>query len=117
MRTILAGSRTCNNLQDMYDAIHFSNFSITEVLSGKASGADWLGELWAAENDIPVVLFPADWERYGKGAGFKRNALMAVNADQLIALWDGKSHGTKHMINTANALKLKVFVYEVDLCK
>jgi hypothetical protein len=44
---------------------------------------------------------PANWQRDGKSAGFKRNVLMADNADALVAFWNGKSHGTQHMIDTA----------------
>lgn len=113
MRTILAGSRSCEDLHDMEDAIAFSKINITHVLNGRAKGADHLGVLWARNNNIPITEFLADWERYGRGAGFKRNAQMAANADALIALWDGKSHGTKHMIDIATAMKLRVFVYEV----
>lgn len=115
MRTIIAGSRNVSNFKDIQDAVEFSGFRITTVLSGGANGADSLGEEWAAEELLPLEVYPADWERYGRGAGFKRNALMASKADALIAVWDGKSHGTHHMIQIANNMGLKVFVYKVDL--
>lgn len=113
MRTIIAGSRTITNPTDISDAVHFSKFPITTVLSGGAKGADFLGEQWAALWNIPVEVYPADWEKYGRSAGFKRNALMATKADALIAVWDGESRGTRHMVATAEALKLKIFVYPV----
>lgn len=112
MRTILAGSRSCNDPRDMDDAIQFSGFFISSVLYGCAKGADVLGWYWACNHKIPVTPYPAEWERYGRSAGFRRNAQMAANADALIALWDGKSHGTKHMIDIATTVGLKVFVYE-----
>ena len=115
MRTIIAGSRSITDIQYIRDAIEFSGFEITKVISGAAKGVDYLGELWAAENNIFTELYPAQWERYGRGAGFKRNALMATKADALIAVWDGKSSGTHHMIQMANNLGLKVFIYKVDL--
>lgn len=74
--------------------------SISEVVSGAARGADSLGELFAKENNIPVKQFPADWNAHGRAAGPIRNRQMAEYADVLIAFWDGKSPGTKNMIET-----------------
>ena len=55
-----------------------------------------------------VAYFPADWDKYGKAAGFIRNEQMAQNADALVVFWDGKSRGTKNMIELAAKYKLKV---------
>jgi hypothetical protein len=50
---------------------------ITEVVCGLAKGADTLGKRWAIlEAGIPVRDFPADWNKYGKGACPIRNAEM-----------------------------------------
>lgn len=59
---------------------------------------------------LPVDEFRADWDTHGKSAGYKRNSQMADHADMLIAFWDGKSKGTKHMIDLARAKKLIVKV-------
>jgi hypothetical protein len=61
--------------------------------------------------NIPCFRFPADWDRYGKAAGYIRNETMAANAEALIALWDGRSPGTKHMIDIARKKGLKVYVH------
>lgn len=114
MRTIIAGSRSINDIKDIEDAVKLSGFNITSVVSGCASGADYFGEKWAKNNKIKLVLFPADWKRYGKSAGYKRNVEMAKNADALIAIWDGSSKGTKHMIDIATSKQLQVFVYRTD---
>ena len=50
---------------------------------------------------LAVEYYPAEWEKHGKAAGYKRNARMADNADGLLAVWDGESRGTKHMIREA----------------
>lgn len=80
------------------------------IVCGKARGADTLGERYAIEHGHTVQCFPADWKRYGKAAGFIRNAEMAKNADALVAFWNGKSSGTKHMIETAKSLGLTVHI-------
>jgi hypothetical protein len=118
MKVIIAGSRNITDYEEVCRAILFSNFDdISEVVSGKAKGVDTLGERFAKEFDIPLKEFPAKWRPspgvYDKAAGIKRNVEMANYADALIALWDGKSPGTKHMISIAEKKGLKVYVHLV----
>ncbi len=84
------------------------------VVCGKARGADILGEQYAKEHGYAVRYFPADWDRYGKAAGYIRNTEMAQSADALVAFWDGMSLGTRHMIEIAKARGLKVRVKRYD---
>jgi predicted double-glycine peptidase len=111
MRTIVAGSRTCNDYDLVKQAIENSNFNPTVVISGTAMGVDQLGERWAKENNIAIERFPAQWDKYGKSAGYKRNTEMALKADALIAIWFKGSRGTKHMIEIAKKFNLKIFIY------
>ncbi len=113
MKTIIAGSRSITNIEDVYNAVHNSNFDITEVVSGIARGVDRLGEQWAKENNISIKRFPAQWNKYGRSAGYIRNAQMANYSDALIAVWDGKSKGTQHMSNFAKKSGLLVYVYTI----
>ena len=64
------------------------------------------------ENKLGLECYPAQWDKYGRGAGFKRNVAMAKNGDVLLALWDGKSKGTAHMIVTAKLQDLNVYIIE-----
>jgi hypothetical protein len=113
VKTIIAGSRTITDIQRLYEAIRLSGFEITEVVSGEARGVDHLGRWWAEHHSLPVTSFPADWDRHGKRAGYMRNVQMAEYGEALIAVWNGKSAGTKHMIDTARAKGLSVYVYLV----
>lgn len=97
MKLIIAGGRDFDNEELMLKSLNW--YQITEVVCGKAKGADSLGEKLANKFQIPVVAFPADWEKNGKAAGPIRNVEMGNYADALIAFWDGKSKGTKHMID------------------
>lgn len=81
------------------------------VISGCALGVDTFGIRWAEERGLPVMRYPADWDRYGKSAGPRRNSQMAVVADALVALWDGESPGTRHMIQEADKRGLRVYVF------
>lgn len=110
MKVIIAGSREIFDYEVVKMAIEESKFEITEVVSGVARGVDSLGERYAYERKIQIKRFPADWDKHGKAAGPIRNIEMANYAEALIAIWDGKSRGTKHMINEAKKKNLKVFV-------
>lgn len=113
MKTIVAGSRSIGSFEIVESAIKESYFPISEIVSGTARGVDKLGEQWAKLNNIPIKCFPADWETYGKSAGYKRNVQMGEYADALIAVYDGESKGTKHMIDIAKRLGLRVYIYNV----
>lgn len=113
MRTIIAGSRGITDYEIVERAVEKSGFAPTEIISGGARGVDRLGERYANEHCIDLALFIPDWETIGKSAGFIRNRQMALQADCLIAIWDGKSKGTKHMIDTAKEYNLDVYIEEV----
>lgn len=114
MKTIIAGSRGIADYAVLLQAIKCCPFPITSVVSGCARGIDTLGEQYAQENSLKLYKFPADWSTYGRRAGYLRNAQMAENADALLAIWDGESRGTKHMIDTAREKGLEVYVYMVE---
>lgn len=73
---------------------------------------------YATETDIPFKVFPADWKKYGRSAGPRRNRQMAEYADAAIVFWDGKSRGTQNMIQQMRELgkPVEVIIYpkEVD---
>lgn len=115
MKTIIAGSRgypdswVIEILDSQYCTPNI--IDITEVFCGGARGPDTSGKNWAYSLGVPVRMFPADWENYGRRAGFLRNEQMATHADALIAFWDGESKGTKHMIDLALRHGLETHVY------
>ena len=117
MKTIIAGSRNITDYNLLKQAIKESCFEITEIISGGARGADSLGEQYAKENSIPLKIFPAEWDKHGKAAGFIRNEQMAKyieGSGQLIALHFKESKGTAHMISLANNYGIKTFVKKVE---
>ncbi len=113
MKLIIAGGRNFHNYEQLCkvcDNILQDQTNIEIVSGAYYKGADKLGEQYAAEKGFRLTKFPADWNRFGKAAGPKRNEQMANYADALIAFWDGKSKGTKHMIGLANKRKLNVLI-------
>lgn len=119
---IIAGTRTFDDyelLKEKCDKwLKYGHPNDLVILSGGAKGADKLGERYAKERNLNLEIYPANWEKYGKSAGIKRNIQMGNNADILIAFWDGKSRGTKHMIDYANKQEFTTVVvidYEENL--
>lgn len=71
------------------------------VISGGARGVDKVAEATAESLGIKTLIFEADWDGQGKGAGFIRNREIIAEAEYVVAFWDGKSKGTKHTIDCA----------------
>ena len=111
MRTVIAGGRNVFDPKILEEAIANCGWTITTVLCGGATGADYLGKKWAEANNIPVEEFVADWATYSRAAGMHRNAQMAESADALIALWDSESKGTANMLTNARRCNLKIHVH------
>ena len=118
-KVIVAGSRGFHDYKVLEEQLDLflldKNKEEIEIVSGHATGADTLGELYAKNHNLQVKLFPADWKMNGKQAGYIRNQEMAEYADACICFWDGSSRGTTHMINLSKKhnLILKVIKYIV----
>jgi len=110
VKVIIAGSRSIVDKEVVERAVRESGFRITEVISGGARGVDALGEEIARDLGVPVQRFLPAWDVYGKAAGAIRNEAMAKVADALIAVWDGKSGGTRNMMWQARRRGLQVYV-------
>ncbi len=110
-KVIIAGTRTFDDyslLREYADDMLSQVDDRIEIVSGGAQGADALGERYARERGYSLRVFPADWTQYGRKAGPMRNRQMAEYADALLVYWDGKSRGTKNMIEEAKARGLKI---------
>lgn len=114
MVTIIAGSRSLTDYQLVEEAMERCGWVPTVVVSGRAPrGIDRLGERWAQQRKIELIRMPADWEKFGLRAGPLRNIEMAKIAMALVAVHDGKSSGTAHMIAAARERNLRVYVHLV----
>lgn len=110
MKLIVAGSRGFDDYKLLSAHLDDINrrFGISEIVSGTARGADRLGERYAVEHGIAIKRFPADWNNFGRAAGYIRNEQMAKYADACICFWIDGSKGTGHMINLARQYGLRL---------
>jgi len=119
VKVIIAGSRGITRYSLVEKAVVASKFTITQVVSGGARGVDRLGIKWAKRNDVDFTVMRAAWmtldgER-NWNAGFERNERMADYADALIAVWDGVSGGTKHMMQCMGKRAKPIYYIDLDL--
>ena len=118
MKVVIFGSRRFTDYNKLKEVVENSNpyrkGLITNVISGGAGGADALGARWAREQGMEPIIMLADWARYGRGAGHRRNKEMAEIADGAIGFWDGESPGTRNMILECQRRKIPLLVYRTD---
>jgi hypothetical protein len=79
------------------------------LVSGGAKGADKLVEKYASENGYDMIIYTPDWSK-GKRAGPLRNQRIVDKSDEIIAFWDGQTHGTKSTIDLAKKANKTVHV-------
>lgn len=123
MKLIIAGTRTFkitpSDIWDFLVGFGVEGYSVSQVVSGGASGVDASGEdfanIYLSDKKDFLKRFPADWNAYGKAAGPMRNGQMAEYADALLVIWDGESSGSKNM--KERMVGMGKPVYEVVLRK
>ena len=84
----------------------------TEIVSGGAKGIDTCAKEYALKNKIKLTEFLPEYGKYGKTAPLKRNIEIINYADEVIAFWDGKSHGTYFVIDNCKKLNKKITIYK-----
>ena len=99
MKLAVIGSRTITDAESVFPII--DRYNPTKIVSGGARGADQLGKEYAEKNELSAIIFPAEWKKYGKSAGYIRNHDIIKNSDHVVAFWDGQSRGTLHSIELA----------------
>ena len=119
-RVIVAGSKGFDDYELLKEKLNeiLHHCEDIEIISGHSIGADMLGEKYAEENGITCKVFPADWKKDWKRAGFARNSQMVEYASEgdplVVAFWDGKSHGTVDTINKAEIRGIECIVIEYE---
>ena len=109
IRLAVVGSREFDDYDYLCKILEW--YDIRAIISGGAKGADQLAERYALEHGVAKKLFPAEWDKYGKRAGYLRNQKIVDYADEIVAFWNKQSRGTKHTIDIANEAGKPVAIY------
>lgn len=112
-KVAIIGSRSINDLsllEKIWKDLQMPYIDIS-IISGGAKGADTNGEEFANKYNMPIIIYKPDWNRFGKSAGFRRNIDIIKNCDICIAIWDGKSQGTKHSMDLCKAYFKRLYVW------
>ena len=112
MKVLVCGSRYFNDYNKLKEVL--DDLSIDTIIHGDARGADRLAGRYGEENNIPVLRFPALWDKYGKRAGPIRNSQMLRegNPDYVVAFLYPNSRGTRDMIKKSKDKGLEVEIVE-----
>ena len=118
---LIVGSRNFDNYNLLKAKCNelLKNHKEITVVSGGARGADALAKKYAEDKGYGYIEFPANWDKYGKSAGYIRNEQMHKFISEkekrgVIAFWDGASKGTAHNFDLAKKYRneIKVIRYK-----
>lgn len=115
MKIAVVGSRTLGSLFLVERALRLSGFDVSEILTGDARGVDRAAATYATREGIPCRVFPANWRQHGKQAGAIRNAALVEAADAVVAIWDGRSPGTRLTLEMARRKGRPSYIMKTDL--
>jgi predicted Rossmann fold nucleotide-binding protein DprA/Smf involved in DNA uptake len=111
-KVVVAGGRTYTNTGMVFICLEKIVQKGDVIISGHAKGVDMMGELYAQKNNLACEIYPAEWDKYGRSAGPRRNEQMAQVADKVVVFWDFKSRGTKNMVEMAKKYKKELFIFD-----
>jgi len=117
MRVLVCGDRNWTNRASIYSQLQLLrklHVGPITVIEGGANGADTLAKSCAWQLQMDVEEYPADWARFGKSAGPKRNQLMLDTGIHKVLAFHpdlSKSKGTKDMVNRAAQAGVPVFIF------
>lgn len=96
MKLAIIGSRGLG-----IDIDSYVDDNVDEIVSGGAVGIDNCAKQYAEQNKLKLVEFLPDYDKFGRGAPLIRNRQIVDYSDKVLAVWDGKSRGTKYTIDYA----------------
>ena len=83
----------------------------TEIVSGGAKGVDASARDYARKCGLKLTEYLPEYSRYGRAAPLKRNITIIENADLVLAFWDGRSRGTKYVIDNCTQRNIPVKIH------
>ena len=107
MKVAVIGSRRLQ-IENLGDYLPLGT---TEIVSGGAKGIDACAREYAQQHGLRLTEYLPEYNRYGRAAPLKRNITIIENADLILAFWDGKSRGTKYVIDNCKKRNIPLKIY------
>ena len=114
MKVLVCGSREWTNEKVIRDVLrNYLAADDVTIINGACRGADKISTKVAKELGFKVKEFPADWKKFGRAAGPKRNERMAKQFPEMVLCFHNnlnESKGTKNMIETAKKFNIPFLI-------
>lgn len=112
MKVLVCGGRNYQGAEKVHEILDALEPAPSLVIHGGASGADWYASQWACRRKVPSMEFPANWAKFGRSAGPRRNRqMLAEGKPDLVVAFPGRT-GTADMVNQARIAGVRVI--EID---
>lgn len=118
---LIAGSRSITDLNLVQSGIlkylKSINLELKDfdgIISGNARGVDTLAIRFANNTGVQCIIMPAQWDRFGKQAGYIRNKNMVALATHAIFFRQHGSPGTSNAIDLAVKKDIPFVVYDLN---
>lgn len=113
MKVAIVGSRSI----EYFDLSQFLPEQTTEIVSGGAAGVDTIAKNYAVTHNIKYTEFLPEYQKYGRNAPLLRNVSIIEYADEVLVFWDGKSKGSKFVIEHCHktGVPVRIFVLENNI--
>ena len=109
MKLLIAGSRSITD----FDFTKYIPPETELIICGGAKGIDTAAENFADKKKISKLVLRPNYSLYGKAVPLKRNEVMVNLAERVLIIWDGKSKGTKSMLDFAEKLGKEVILINI----
>ena len=113
MKVAVVGSREVDRITMGF----YMPDDVTEIVSGGAKGVDTIAKNYALSHNLKYTEFLPDYKAYGRAAPLRRNDEIIEYADEVLAFWNGKSKGTKYVIENAKKQGKRVSIVDTNRIK
>ena len=116
-KVLICGDRNWSTHESIQAYLHkLQEIGYDTIIEGGARGADRIAEQEGRKLGLTILEFPAEWNKYGRAAGFIRNTQMLVEGQpELVVAFHPnikESKGTANMVQQATKAGIPTVVFD-----